>query len=65
MENKEFKIEETVFCLKRIEFLLEEILTAFVIKNSSDDKLTSNMQSALKSVDDKMKAFFQSLPPSK
>ena len=65
MEDKKVEATEYILSIKRIEFLLEEIILQQVITRSNDTtEAGRNFTMALENVSHKMKEYVQSLPPA-
>ena len=66
MEDKSFDTGQAFISLKRIEYLLEEIIFQQILQRTATlEDANDKFKNALKNVDVLMKEFFDSLPPAK
>ena len=67
MEDKNIDMGKIALSIKRSEFLLEQILVNTIgnrFYELGEDEIKAKIHNALQFVDDDLKAFLQSLPPS-
>lgn len=65
MEDKSFDTGQVFISLKRIEYLLEEVIFQQIIQRSmSNEEANEKLKDALKNVSGSLKEFFDDLPPA-
>ena len=65
MEDKKIELTEAILSIKRIEYLLEEVIFQSILSRGfSAEEANEKFKLALTNVDNIMKSYIQLLPPS-